>query len=154
MVGFGNFGTISNTCTITNPQTIRQNVHRRVIKPGVNCHGTKYYIAVKNAGSGSDRFTVQLTPVSGPADHFIVKTFLGAKPSESVDVTAAVGAGTFATSTMASGAVTSDTTMLRVEVCADKTVAFKGDQATFCLTFTSDGDPGRQDTVLITTLAK
>ena len=155
MVGFG--AITNDTCTsgTDNRQTIRQNVHRKVIKPGVNCHGTKYFVALKNVGSGSDRFMVQLTPDSDTATSgFIVKVFLGAKPSESLDVTTAAGAATLGSGTMGPGAVTGDATMIRVEVCADKAVAHKGDTGVFCLKFTSTSDPSKQDTVRITAVAR
>jgi hypothetical protein len=142
MAGFGT----NNTTGVK--QEIKQNVRRRAR------HGPKYYVAVKNVGSGSDRFTLQGQQIAG-GPGFAINYFLGAKTSESVDVTAAVDAGTFATTTMASGAVTGDATMIRVEVTVpDKTVVFKGTTATFTLTFTSAGDPSKQDTVRITAVAK
>lgn len=98
---------------------------------------------------------VQLTPDSDTATSgFIVKVFLGAKPSESLDVTTAAGAATLGSGTMGPGAVTGDATMIRVEVCADKAVAHKGDTGVFCLKFTSTSDPSKQDTVRITAVAR
>jgi hypothetical protein len=55
---------------------------------------------------------------------------------------------------METGAVTGDSTMIRAEVFADKTLVKKGTQATFTLTFTSVSDTAQQDTVRITALAK
>jgi hypothetical protein len=142
LAGFG----IINTTGVK--QEIKQNVRR-----GAR-HGPKYYVAVKNAGSGPDQFLVQSQQIAGGAG-FVVNYFLGAKPSESMDVTAAVEAGTFATSTMGPGAVTGNATMIRVEVTVpDKTVVAKGTTATFTLTFTSASNPTEQDTVRITVVAK
>jgi len=144
MVGFGN---ITNSLT----EVVSQKVSRQSIvrKP---CKGKRYYVAVKNVGSASDRFTVFGQQISGGAG-WSVKYFLGAKPSESVDITAAVEAGSFSTSTLGAGQVTSVATMLRVEVCPDKAVVLKGTAAFFTITFSSAGDPSKQDTVRIEAIA-
>ena len=113
--------------------------------------GVKYYVALQNIGTANDRFFVQGDPSS---DGFTVNYFLGAKPRDSVDVTAAVEAGTFSTSTMAPGAITGDTSMIRVEVFADKILVAKGTTKTFTLTFSSAADPTRQDTVRVTAIAR
>lgn len=141
MVGFG-----TNDTTGVGQELV-QKVSRGAKK------GKKYYVAVRNIGSGNDRFLVQ-SQCLGSCVGFTVNYFIGAKPSESVDVTAAVGAGTFGTSTMGPGAVTSDTTMIRVEVFADKVHVGKGTTGIFTLTFSSASDPTKQDTVRITTIAK
>jgi hypothetical protein len=142
MVGFGT----NNTTGVK--QEIKQNVRR-----GAR-HGPKYFVAVKNIGSGSDRFTVQSQQIAGGAG-FSVNYRLGAKLSESVDVTAAVAATTLGTGTMGPGAVTGDATMIRVEIVVpDKTLVAKGTTAIFTLTFTSVSDPGKQDTVRITAVAR
>ena len=116
-------------------------------------HGPKFYIAVQNIGTARDRFLVQALQISGGAG-FTPTYFLGARSRDSVDVTAAVEAGTFSTSTLAPNAITSDTSMIRVEVTADKILVFKGTTATFTLTFSSAADPTKQDTVRVTVVAK
>jgi hypothetical protein len=147
-VGFG----VINTTGIG--QEIVQNVHREapnVIAEGK--HGVAYYVAVKNDGSTPDQFTVHGGQIGGGSG-WTVKFYLGAKPSESVDVTTGVLAGTFATSSMEAGAVTDESTMIRAEVFADKTLVVKGTKATFTLTFSSVNDPAAQDAVRITAVAK
>ena len=140
MVGFG-----TNDTTGAGQELV-QKVSRGARK------GRRYFVAVKNIGSGYDRFLVQSQCV-GSCAGFTVNYFIGAKPSESVDVTAAVGAATFGTGTMGPGAVTGDATMIRVEVFAAKTVS-KGVTGAFTLTFSSASDPTKQDTVRITAIAK
>ncbi|HTS17845.1 MAG TPA: choice-of-anchor D domain-containing protein [Verrucomicrobiae bacterium] len=140
---FLGFGVINTTGV---GQEISENVH------GGAKNGVKYYIAVKNVGSGPDQFTVQSTQIDGGAG-WTVNYYLGSKPSESVDITSAVMAGTYTTSTMGAGAVTSDSTMIRAEVFATKGIK-KPTTATFTLTFTSISDPTQQDTVRITGVAK
>jgi hypothetical protein len=151
---FVGFGIINTTGA---GQDIVQTVHREaatVIAEGK--HGVAYYIAVKNDGSGPDQFTVQSVQSSGGSG-WTVNYYLGVKPSESVDITAAVQAGTFATSTMEAGAVTGDSTMIRAEVFADKAIVLKQKppiEAIFTVTFTSVNDPTRQDAVQIAGEAK
>jgi hypothetical protein len=141
MVGFN---VITNVASAA--EGIIQNVHRGAKK------GVSFYVAVKNKGTGSDQFIVQ---GDGSGGGFTVSYFLGAKPSESVDVTAAVEAGTFMTDTMAAGAVTGDATMIRVVVTVpDKTLVLKNTTQTFTLTFTSASDPTKQDTVSAAVVAK
>jgi hypothetical protein len=148
MVGFG----VINTTGIG--QEIIQNVHREAPTAiGDGKGGVTFYVAVKNIGTGSDQFLVQGQQVTG-GQGFTADYSLGAKPSESVDVTAAVEAGTFATATMEAGAVTGDATMIRVVIYANKTIVAKGTTATFTLTFTSASDSTRQDTVRATVVAK
>jgi hypothetical protein len=151
MVGFN---VITNVASAA--EGIIQNVHReapKAIEDGKG--GVKFYVAVKNKGTGSDQFFVQGQQISG-GQGFTVKYFLGSssKPSESYDVTTAVEAGTFATATMEAGAVTGDATMIRVVIYADKTIVEKGTTATFTLTFTSAGDSTKQDTVTAQVVAK
>jgi hypothetical protein len=149
MVGFN---VITNVASAA--EGISQNVHRetpKAIEDGKG--GVKFYVAVKNKGTGSDQFFVQGQQISG-GQGFTANYFLGAKPSESVDVTTAVEAGTFATATMEAGAVTGDATMIRVVIYADKTIVEKGTTATFTLTFTSAGDSTKQDTVTAAVVAK
>ena len=85
---------------------------------------------------------------------FTVTYRLGAKPADSVDITAAVVAGGFSTATLAAGAVTGDATMIRVEVLADKALVSPKTTKTFKLTFASPGDPTKQDAVLVTVFAR
>jgi hypothetical protein len=148
LVGLG----VINTTGIG--QEISQNVHRQTPKAlQKSKHGVRYYVAIENVGSVVDQFNVQSTQISG-GQGFAVKYYLGAKPVDSVDITAAVEAGTFATTSMAPGAITGDTTMIRAEVVADKTVVARGTTAIFALTFSSVSDPLSQDTVRITAVAK
>ncbi|MGA2602632.1 MAG: choice-of-anchor D domain-containing protein [Verrucomicrobiia bacterium] len=151
-VGFG----VINTTGVG--QEIVQNINlqtptaiQKAIEKGR--HGVRYYVAVENDGSGPDQFTVQSTQVSGGSG-WTVNYYIGANPSESMDITTAVQAGTYETAAMETGAVTGDSTMIRAEVFADKTLVKKGTQATFTLTFTSVSDTAQQDTVRITALAK
>jgi len=112
-----------------------------------------FYVALKNIGAGPDQFLVQGQQIDGGAG-FTANYFLGSKRSESIEVTAAVVAGTFATTTMEAGAVTGDSTMIRVVIRADKTIVAKGTTATFTLTFKSVSDSTKQDTVRATVVAK
>jgi hypothetical protein len=115
----------------------------------------QYYVAVRNAGTAPDQFLVQSQcQTSGDCSGFTARYFLGSRPSDGIEVTAAVEAGTFATSTMEAGAVTGDATMIRVEVSASKAEVTRGATATFLLTFTSASDPTKQDTVAITAIAR
>jgi len=139
MIGFG----VINTSGIG--QELVQKVHR-----GART-GLKFYIAVKNSGTANDNFLVH---GDGSSGGFTVSYFLGAKPSDSVDVTAAVEAGTFSTSTMAPQAITGSSTMIRVEVLADKTIVAAGTTKTFTLTFTAGSDPSSQDAVRATVIAR
>jgi hypothetical protein len=151
---FVGFGVINTTGA---SQELVQNVHRQAataIQKAIQNgrHGVRYYVAAENDGSGSDQFTVQGAQISGGSG-WTVNYFVGAKPSESMDITTAVQAGTYTTAAMAAGAVTGDSTMIRAEVFADKTLV-KGTQATFTLTFTSVSDATQQDTVRITAVAR
>ena len=148
MAGFG----IINTTGIG--QEISQNLHLEkptAIQDGKG--GVSFYVAMKNVGAGPDQFLVQGQQIDGGLG-FTANYFLGSKPSESVDVTAGVVAGTFATATMAAGSVTGDSSMIRVVIYADKTIVAKGTTATFTLTFTSVNDSTKQDTVRATVVAK
>ncbi len=154
MVGFNK---INNTGI---GQEVSQNVHRQ--KPAAiqkaidkDKHGVRYYVAVQNIGSSTDQFSVQSAQVSG-GQGWTVEYFLGAntKPADNVDITAGVVAGSYETDAMAPGTITSDSTMIRAEVFADKTLVAKGTTATFTLTFTSASNPAAQDTVRITAVAR
>jgi hypothetical protein len=157
MVGFGTI----NTNGVASIERLTQNVPLELPKViEEDKHGVTFYVAVKNVGTGSDQFIVQGQQIEGQqfgnGQGFTVHYFLGSssKPSESMDVTAAIEAGTFATSTMAAGAVTGDATMIRVVIYADKTILTKGDAAIFNLTFTSATDSTKQDTVSAAVVAK
>jgi hypothetical protein len=126
-------------------QEISQNIHRGAKK------GLRFYVTVTNVGSAPDRFTVQ---GDGNDTGFTVTYYLGAIPNDSVEVSSAVESGVFSTSTLAAGATTSDSTMIRVEVFADKTLVSKGVTKTFNLTFTSVGDPTKVDVVKATVIAR
>jgi hypothetical protein len=103
----------------------------------ISTNGDSETIAVK-AGRGSKKvFFVRILNAGGVPDSFLVhggddvvqgytvRYFLGAVPRESLDITAAVKAGTFATTTMAGGATTGDATLIRVEMKVSKQ-AFSG----------------------------
>jgi hypothetical protein len=126
-------------------QEVVQNIHRGAKK------GLRFYVAVTNVGSAPDRFTVQ---GDGNDTGFTVTYYLGAIPNDSVEVSSAVESGVFSTSTLAAGATTSDSTMIRVEVFADKTLVSKGVTKTFNLTFTSVGDPTKVDVVKATVITR
>ncbi len=148
MVGFG----IINTTGIR--QEISQNVHLEKPKAIDNGKGgVSFYVALKNIGAEPDQFLVEGQQIDGGSG-FTANYFLGSKPSDSIEVTAAVVAGTFATTTMEAGAVTGDSTMIRVVIQADKTIVAKGTTATFTLTFTSVSDSTKKDTVRATVVAK
>jgi hypothetical protein len=153
MIGFGVFSTNGISANgIT--EGLSQNVPRQkpeAIQEGKN--PVKYYIAVLNAGSGSDQFNVQSTQTSG-GQGFTVRYWVGANPSDNFEITAAVEAGTFAMGTMGPGAVTGPSTMILAEVFADKTIVEKGTTAIYTLTFSSASDPTRQDAVRIAAVAR
>jgi hypothetical protein len=135
-------------------QEITQSVPLSLAPPRRQAY-VQYYVAVRNAGSAPDQFIVQ-SQCQTPGDcvGFTARYFLGSSAADGVEVTPAIEAGTFATSTMAAGAVTGDATMIRVEVSASKAEVTRGTTATFLLTFTSVSDPTKQDTVAITAIAR
>ena len=107
----------------------------------------RFYVSLKNTGSGADRFTVQgNVGITG----FTVNYFLGAILRDSTDVSSAVESGVFSSSTLAPAAITSPSTMIRVEVYADKTLVGPKVNQTFTLTFTSASDPTKIDVVKAT----
>jgi len=140
MVGFG----------VVNSTGIGEELSQNVKEGAKN--GVKYYVAIMNVGSSADQFTVRGTQISG-GQGWTISYFLGTKPSDMVNITSGVEAGTFQTSTMEAGAVTGDSTMIVAEVSAAKTV-LKDTTATFTVTFTSNNDPMQQDAVRITAVAK
>jgi hypothetical protein len=146
MVGFG-----TNNVTGIGQELVQKTTRRKIVAGKRVPHGVMSYVAVRNIGTASDSFFVQGDAGSGG---FTVTYWLGSKPADSVDVTAAVVAGGFSTSTLAAGAVTGDATMIRVEVLADKAFVAPKTQKTFKLTFTSAGDPTKQDAVLVTVIAR
>lgn len=114
--------------------------------------GLRFFVTLRNVGTGPDKFTVQ---GDGDTSAFTVNYFLGAIPKDSQDVTSAVQAGTFSSSTLAPSATTSDSTMIRIEVfAANKTLVGKGVSKTFALTFTSASDPTKVDVVKATVITK
>jgi hypothetical protein len=113
--------------------------------------GLAFYVTLRNIGSSPDRFTVQ---GDGDVTGFTVNYFLGASPKDSTDITTAVESGVFSSSTLAPAAITSDSTVIRIEVFADKTLVQKGVSNTFRLTFTSVSDPTKVDVVKATVTAK
>ena len=146
MVGFG-----TNNVTGIGQEIIRKIPRRKIVEGKRLPRGVRSFIAVRNVGSASDSFLVQGDASSGG---FTVTYFLGSKPADSIDVSAAVEAGTFSTATMGPGAVTGDATMIRVEVFADRALVAPGTTKTFTLTFTSAGDPTKQDAVRVTVIAR
>jgi hypothetical protein len=113
--------------------------------------GLVFFVTLRNIGSSADRFTVQ---GDGNVTGFTVSYFLGASAKDSPDVSSAVESGVFSSSTLAPSATTGDSTMIRVEVFADKTLVQKGVSNTFKLTFTSASDPTKVDVVKATVTAK
>jgi hypothetical protein len=111
-------------------------------------HGRKkvFYVAIRNAGNVSDSFLVQGS--GDVAQGFTVRYFLGAIPRQSLDITDAVKAGTYTTSTLAAGATTGDATLIRVEmkVTKDATTGFKPN----LIKLISTTDPSKSDTVQAT----
>jgi hypothetical protein len=110
--------------------------------------GLRFFVTLKNIGTSADRFNVQ---GDGDSAGFRVKYFLGA--TDLTDITAGVEAGSFASTTLAPGAVTDDSSLIRIEVFADKAVP-KGTTKTFTVTFTSGSDPTKVDVVKATVIAK
>jgi putative transposon-encoded protein len=139
MIGFGTINTNGAG------QELTQVVHRGARK------GLRFFVALTNVGSSPDRFTMQ---GDGNIPGFTVNYFLGAIPKDSLDVSSAVESGVFSSSTLAPTATTSDSTMIRIEIFADKTLVAKNAMATFKLTFTSVGDPTKVDVVKATVRAR
>jgi hypothetical protein len=127
-------GVINNT---GDGQTLAQTVRRGKSRV--------FYIAVKNAGSSADSFTV--TGDGNLANQLSVSYFVGAKNYNKItnDVTSAVVAGTYATSTLAAGAITGDSTLLRLQVTALPT-ALSGTN-NLVITASSPQNPSKADTV-------
>jgi len=127
-------------------QEVKQFARRGASRP------TRFFVSLRNIGSTADRFAVQ---GDGGVTDFTVHYFLGAIPSDSIDVTSAVESGAFSTTTLAPGAITSGDSMIRVEIfAADKTLVAKGATATFKLTFSSVSDPTKADVVKATVTAR
>jgi hypothetical protein len=110
--------------------------------------GLRFFVTVKNIGTSADQFMVQ---GDGDSAGFRVKYFLGA--TDTTDITAGVEAGSFASTTLAAGAITGNTSLIRIEVFADKAVP-KGTVKTFTVQFTSVSDPTKIDVVKATVIAK
>ncbi len=111
--------------------------------------GVKVYLAAHNKGTISDQFFVQGDAGSGG---WSARYYLGAT-STNVEVTATVTNGTFATSTLAPGAVQGDATMLRMEVFATTNVV-KGATNTFSVSFVSTSDSTKKDVVAVQAITK
>jgi hypothetical protein len=98
-----------------------------------------FFVRIQNDGNQTDQFRVQ-----GPSDIpgvLTVKYLLGNDGSQ--DITAAVKAGTFTTSSLAAGATTGQATLIRVEIRIDP--AAPTSEQLLLFTITSVGDPVRQD---------
>ena len=107
-----------------------------------------FYLAVQNDGSVADSFRIQ---GAGDSTGFTVKYYYGAKGD--LDITDAVVAGTFSTSTLNAGHVTGDATMIRVEVVVDKTVA-KGARRNVLVSGYSNTDGSKVDAVQAVVVVK
>jgi hypothetical protein len=119
----------------------------RKVKRGAT-RGRRFFITLKNIGTSADQFKVL---GDGDSGGFTVKYFLGA--TDTIDITPTVEAGTYASSTLAPGAITGNDTMIRVEVFADTAVP-KGAVNSFAIKFTSVSDPTKVDVVKATVIAK
>jgi hypothetical protein len=109
-----------------------------------------FYVAFQNRGNGPDSFMVQGN--GGAPGIFTVQYFLGAYPSESTNVTSAVVGGSFSTATLAPGALTSDATMMRVEITASR--AAPPGVIPVVITGTSSANPAKADSVRALITAK
>ncbi|MGD0016143.1 MAG: choice-of-anchor D domain-containing protein [Verrucomicrobiia bacterium] len=134
-------GVLTPTNSIT-VQTLTQNV-----KAKRKCIS---YVAIQNDGNAADSFRIQGIGDSG---HFTVKYYLGSSKKLATDITAAVVAGTFSTPNMAAGAVTGDTTMIRVEVTATS-AALKGETDDVDVSAFSNTDATKTDQVRVHVLVK
>jgi hypothetical protein len=110
--------------------------------------GLRFFVTLKNIGTSADQFKVQ---GDGDSAGFRVKYFLGA--TDLTDITAGVEAGSFASTTLAAGATTGNTSLIRIEVFADKAIP-KGTVKTFTVQFTSVSDPTKIDVVKATVTTK
>lgn len=133
---------------VTSTNGVGEQVVQR-IKRGAK-HGKKFFVKLKNAGSSADRFTIEGTPDSGTG--FRVKYFLGTTASTEV-TTAVETAGSFHSSTLAPGAITGNTSLIRIDAFVDKAVP-KGITNSFFVTFTSVADPTKTDVVRAIVIAK
>jgi len=107
-----------------------------------------FYIAFKNAGTIMDAF-----PVSGGGNvpgQLTVNYFVGAKNFNGVvnEVTSSVAANTYSTSSLAPGAITGDSTLLRLQVTIDA-AATQGTTYNIPVTAHSSLNPAKQDTVVV-----
>lgn len=102
----------------------------------------KFYIRIQNDGNNVDSFKVL---GSGDVPGVLtVKYFLGAFGD--FDITAAVKAGTFTTSSMAAGAETGDATLIRAEITVDA-AAPAGSTNSVVVTTSSSANAAKTDTV-------
>jgi Subtilase family/Abnormal spindle-like microcephaly-assoc'd, ASPM-SPD-2-Hydin len=122
-------------------QEVLQPIHRGARRP------VRFYVALENVGASPDSFTVR---GDGNSTGFTVNYYLGAIVKDSTNVSSAVESGVFSTSTLAPSAFTGDSTMMRVEVFADKTLVGKGVTKTFNIRFASASDPSKVDVVKAT----
>jgi hypothetical protein len=74
-----------------------------------------FYVMFQNIGNNPAFFNIGVAE-SFSATNTVARYFLGAKPSDSTEVTSMVESQTLTTATLAPGAYTSDSTMLRVEI--------------------------------------
>ena len=107
-----------------------------------------FYIAFKNAGTIMDAF-----PVSGGGNvpgQLTVNYYVGAKDYNGIvnEVTAAVLANTYSTSSLAPGAITGDATLLRLQVTIDPN-ATRGTVYNIPVTARSSLNAAKQDTVVV-----
>jgi len=121
---------------------------QEVVQKGKRGKVKRFYVTVQNDGNVTDAFRV-LGSEDLPGA-YTVRYFLGGKGG--MDITAAVKAGTFMTSSLAVGATTSDTTLIRVEVTAD--VAGSAGARSVLVTFTSTGNDTKLDAVKATITVK
>ncbi len=116
-----------------------------------------FYVLFKNAGNAADAFQLRpnekgliATNNTVVTTNATVRYFLGANPKDSSDVTAMMEAGSLTTGTLAPGAVTDDTTLLRVEITASKntkTIKIPSGTNTVVITGSSAHDSTKSDSV-------
>ena len=106
----------------------------------------RFYVAVQNDGTAAEAMNVQGGDLG---TGYTVRYFMGASLRDGVEVTDDAKAGTLSTGTLAPGSITSDATMLRVEIAAS-TNAVRGVTNSIPITVTSDADPSKSDTVWAT----
>ena len=118
---------------------------KQTVKRGKTC---VFYVQCQNVGSGNDRFTVL---GGGSGAGYAAQYFLGTavRGEDDVNITRAVTQGAFALTTLGAGATTSESSLIRVVITADR-LAVLNTQHSVLITFTSSSNPLKSDTVKAT----